>query len=137
MKHVLTMVAFAVAMASTVAFAQSDRNGNRGNNCQITQTGEIIPADTFFSKVHQLSQREGCAAGKLFKQSRSGRVYVNGRKVGDGLSNSEMEAVIAQHAHGRCPVYSCDEYGPRGTTSDDFNRNGTPRPPVSGGGSGW
>ncbi len=138
MKNISLVVA-AIALASTVAFAQGDRNGNAGNVCFIEQTGEVVAADSFFSLVHQKSQKEGCAAGKLFKQSNSGRLYISGRKVAERLSGSELEASMRQFGVQGCSVYVCNERGPNGVTSDDFKRNGTPRNdvPVGGGGSGW
>lgn len=133
---VRSLLVVAVALSASAAFAQGDRNGNRGNVCFVDGLGSM-PADQFFSSVANAS-RGGCAGGKLAKQPNSGRLYENGRKVGERLSNTEMKDAI-RRIGGGCHVYSCEEIGANGTTSDDFNRNGTPRNgiPVGGGGSAW
>jgi hypothetical protein len=122
------------AFIGATASAQ-DRVGNAGNLC-IVERGQqkaVIEADEFFSGVAAESRGGRCTYGKLKSQDRSGRVYYDGRKVADGLSNSQAQDVKAEvrarYDLSGCANYVCDEFGPNGSTSDD------PQPPTSGGGS--
>lgn len=86
-------------------------------NCLVRMnnhpTGEYVRWNRFFSRVHEYSQSYGCAVGKIAYTSESGRMYVNGRKVGNYLSNSEIARLKADYgySHYSCPTFTCDEVG--------------------------
>lgn len=101
----LLVVTTVMAEPSPQADCSIRRNGN--------YTGEIIRWNQFFTTVDQYSRRNGCSVGKISYTAESGRMYIDGRKVGSNLSNSEMNRLRRQYGYSEytCPTFTCDEIG--------------------------
>ena len=103
-------------------------------NCSVRRngnyTGETIQWNQFFTTVDQYSRQNGCSVGKISYTAESGRMYIDGRKMGSNLSNSEMNRLRRQYGYNEnsCPTFTCDETG--GTPS-------YPNPGHGGGGSNY
>lgn len=80
----LLSIGAAMAEPSPNSDCSIRRNGN--------YTGEIIKWNQFFTRVHQYSQSNGCAVGKISYTAESGRMYLDGRKVASNLSNNVMKS---------------------------------------------
>ncbi len=76
-----------------------------------TETGQLVNWNEFFSKVANESRGGECTYGKIYHMENSGRVYSNGRKLGDNLSNAEAQSLIRRNRLSGCTEYSCDEAG--------------------------
>lgn len=107
------------------------------SDCSIRRngsyTGETIQWNQFFTTVDQYSRRNGCSVGKISYTSESGRMYIDGRKVGSNLSNSEMSRLRREYGYTEysCPTFTCDEVG-GGSYPTPYP---TPYPGPGGGGS--
>lgn len=109
---IATLVIFASLMSLTVMAAPSPQA-----DCSVRMngraTGEYIRWNNFFSRVDQYSRNYGCSVGKISYTSESGRMYINGRKVGSNLSNSEVQRMKNRYGYSdySCPTFTCDEVG--------------------------
>ncbi len=101
----LLLVGTVMAEPSPNSDCSIRRNGN--------YTGEVIKWNQFFSRVDQYSRSNGCSVGKISYTAESGRMYIDGRKVGSNLSNSEVDRMKRQYGYSdySCPTFTCDETG--------------------------
>lgn len=113
MKSFLAAVLVAASFVAVTASAEPSPQSNCSIRKNGQPTGEVIRWDNFFSRVHQFSQNRGCAIGKISYTANSGRMYVDGRKVGSEMSNNQIEVALRQYGQSSysCPVFTCDEIG--------------------------
>ncbi|GEM_PF-2590128 len=110
-----SIIAAALISLLTISTVMAEPSPN--SDCSIRRngnyTGEVIKWNQFFSRVHQYSQSYGCSVGKISYTAESGRMYVDGRKVGTNLSNSEVDRMKRQYGYSdySCPTFTCDETG--------------------------
>lgn len=82
-------------------------------DCMIKGTNQVVDGSRFFSIVHEASYGGRCSYGKIASVPYSGRVYFNGRKVADNLSNASAadikRIVRGLGGSGNCENFSCEE----------------------------
>jgi hypothetical protein len=106
-----------VSTVLSTVFSTAMAEPSPNSDCSIRRnghyTGEVIKWNQFFSRVNQYSRSNGCSVGKISYTAESGRMYIDGRKVGSNLSNSETDRMKRQYGYSEysCPTFTCDETG--------------------------
>ncbi len=113
MKSIIAVALISTLLLVGTVMAEPSPNSDCSIRRNGSYTGEVIRWNQFFSRVDQHSRSYGCSVGKISYTAESGRMYIDGRKVGSNLSNSEVARMkrIYGYSEYSCPTFTCDETG--------------------------
>ncbi len=107
---VRSFLMFAVVLGAGANALAKNKNAVPDSDCYVKQVDAYMSWNKFFSWVSQQSKGNQCSYGRIASSPNTGRVYINGKKVGSDASVSESKAIIKDYGFNRgCETYTCEE----------------------------
>lgn len=109
---VRSVLMFALIVGTGAVASAKGKNAVPGSDCYVKQLNTMMSWNKFFSWVATQSRGGQCSYGRIASSPRTGRVYIDGRKVGADASVNESKSIIRNFGYtGQCETYTCEETG--------------------------